>query len=83
MKKDVRSEDLKRIADEIGADAFGRLTTAFEVSEPEMAAGLRRGGGPGWNCTGASFTCGTYECTGVVGCVGAFGCTVKFTGLTV
>jgi hypothetical protein len=84
--KDVKSKDLKRIADEIGADAFPKLTTAFEVSEPEMAEGLRArgggGGGLGWDCTGSKFTCGDYTCTGVVGCSGEFGCTIKFSGLT-
>jgi hypothetical protein len=71
----VTGEDLKRIADEIAADALIKLTRALGLPE---AGGLLRP--VAFDCTGPKFTCGAYNCTGIVGCSGEFGCTIKFTG---
>jgi hypothetical protein len=71
--RNITQDDLKRISDEIAADALAQLTKALGL--PGF------GGRPvEWNCTGAKFTCGEYNCTGTVGCTGEFGCTVKFSG---
>jgi hypothetical protein len=73
--RSVTGEDLKRVADEIAADAVSKLTRALGL--PEVGGPLRP---VGYDCRGKAFTCGEYVCTGIVGCSGEFGCTIKFSG---
>jgi hypothetical protein len=86
MPSNLTTDDLKRLAEEIAADALAKLESALGLGpsskpsqRPAGAARVATGGGA-FDCTGKAFTCGDYTCTGVVGCSGEFGCTIKFAG---
>ena len=69
----LKPDELKIVAEEIANSVSSKLEAVLRSS----SALLRP---LGYDCRGKGFTCGEYQCIGVVGCAGEFNCTIKFAG---
>lgn len=74
-------QSVQALSDEVSQEVLNlvRATLPRALASNAMS-NLETVGETSWDCTGAKFTCGEYQCVGVVGCSGEFSCTVKFFG---
>lgn len=77
MAKEIDQAALQSMVASIVADAFAKVASSLRGANPGIRDTERQAS---WDCTGPKFTCGEYNCTGVVGCSGEFSCNTKFSG---